>query len=97
MNASDAVAEHLKHYFHSLVDPLLRLGSAMQRHHDVVEDIVNRPTSVNALRRICGTINTLIRSLDPQDPHRNLTVTDPDGFTSQLIIGSDTGSIPFDQ
>jgi len=97
MNASDAVAEHLKHYFHSLVEPLLRPGSAMQRHQDVVEDMVNRPTSVITLRRICGTINTLIRSLDPQDPHRNLTVTDPDDFTSQLIIESDTGSIPFDQ
>jgi len=97
MNASHAVAEHLKHYFHSLVEPLLRPGSAMQRHQDVVEDMVNPTTSVTTLRRICGTINTLLRSLDPQDPHRNLTVTDPDDFTSPLIIESDTGTTPFDQ
>ncbi|NWN87234.1 MAG: hypothetical protein HLX51_01610 [Micrococcaceae bacterium] len=96
MGNPDHTAVTLHHYFHSLVEPLLSPEVSLQRHQHIIDVLTDASTSTIGLRRMSGLIMTLIASLDPEDPHRNLDLADPTDFTSQLTIRVSGNSRPFD-
>lgn len=97
MGNSDHTAVALHHYFHSLVEPLFPPEVSLTQQQRIADLIADSSTSTTCLRRISGLIMTLIASLDPQDPHRNLDLADPTDFTSDLNISVQGGSLPFDR
>lgn len=97
MGRFDDISVALHEYFHSLVDPLFLPEVSMKRYESIIDVMVDRKTSTTSLRRLSGLIMTLIASLDPEDPHRNLDLADPADFTSQLTVAVQDNCRPFDQ
>lgn len=96
MGNPDHTTVTLHQYFHSLVEPLLSPQVSLQRHQSIIDLLTNASTATVSLRRISGLIMTLIASLDPDDPHRNLDLADPTDFTSELTISVSGNRRPFD-
>ena len=97
MGSIDHTSVVLHEYFHTLVEPLFPPEVSLKRYENTVDVMVDRTTSTTSLRRLSGLIMTLIASLDPEDPHRNIDLANPTDFTSQLTVTVHGDSRPFDQ